>query len=155
MNNQQAVRNTVLNVIRGWRGQGRAFSTNLAAVPPSSSVPKAATPGAQAPAHAQPHVASRGVQIQHAPPHNANMDQQQQPLQGHTHGTAPGHSNSAARSCANCTSQDEKVSEGFIHINDFIAEKYPELQSFDPDVVKPLLQEHLSWKVIDVGSLPF
>ena len=58
--------------------------------------------------------------------------------------------NSTAFSCANCRGQSETVTEGFVHINDFIASHHPELASYGEEVIKPYLKEHLSWRVTDV-----
>lgn len=62
--------------------------------------------------------------------------------------------NSAATACANCRHQVETVSEGFVHLNDFIAQHHPELGSFDEDTIKPFLKDNLSWKTVDTRGEP-
>ena len=60
--------------------------------------------------------------------------------------------NSAPNSCANCTSQRDLVTEGFIHINHGIA-KHSTLGSLDPHVIVPYLTEKLQWVVQKVSCL--
>ncbi|EIM81353.1 Di-copper centre-containing protein [Stereum hirsutum FP-91666 SS1] len=71
--------------------------------------------------------------------------------------------NSSAEQCANCRNQreDELVIEGFVHLNRAIARLAPNLEGLHPDVVKPWLQENLTWRVqkvdgttVDVATIP-
>lgn len=54
--------------------------------------------------------------------------------------------NSSAGRCANCTSQQDLVVEGFVHLNNAIAQ-HSGLGSLDPDVIKPYLTHNLHWRV--------
>ncbi|KAI0322394.1 tyrosinase [Amylostereum chailletii] len=55
--------------------------------------------------------------------------------------------NTSAERCANCRTQADVVVEGFVHLNNAIARRAPELGSFDPSVVHPYLSRELSWRV--------
>ncbi|KAI0712434.1 photo-regulated tyrosinase [Earliella scabrosa] len=59
--------------------------------------------------------------------------------------------NSAPQRCANCRRQAELVIEGFVHLNEAIA-SHSGLGTFDPDAVKPYLQENLHWRVQKVDG---
>ena len=59
--------------------------------------------------------------------------------------------NSAPQRCANCRRQAELVIEGFVHLNEAIA-SHSGLGTFDPDAVKPYLQENLHWRVQKVSD---
>jgi len=53
--------------------------------------------------------------------------------------------------CANCNDQAELVIEGFVHLNEVIAERSG-LSSFEPSVVAPYLKDNLHWRVQAVRS---
>lgn len=57
--------------------------------------------------------------------------------------------NSAVESCANCRNLADGglMIQGFVHLNDKIAQHASELHSFDPAVIEPYLQDRLSWRV--------
>ena len=54
--------------------------------------------------------------------------------------------NSAAGHCANCRNQADLVQEGFVHLNNAIAQ-HSGLGSLEPDVVEPYLMDALKWRV--------
>jgi len=54
--------------------------------------------------------------------------------------------NSAAGSCANCSNQQDLVTEGFVHLNHAIVQ-HSGLGSLEPNVVEPYLTHNLHWKV--------
>lgn len=62
--------------------------------------------------------------------------------------------NTAAGHCANCRNQGALVEEGFIHLNQAIAE-HSGLSSLEPEVVEPYLTEQLQWRVQKVGLHTF
>lgn len=55
--------------------------------------------------------------------------------------------NSAANQCENCLSQQDIVTEGFVHLTAHIAKYASHLGSFEPNVVRPYLTNQLSWQV--------
>jgi tyrosinase len=59
--------------------------------------------------------------------------------------------NTQTDQCANCSDQTELVIEGFVHLNEVIAERSG-LSSFEPGVVAPYLKENLHWRVQAVRS---
>lgn len=58
----------------------------------------------------------------------------------------------AVDSFASSHREDEIIIEGFVHLNRAIARLAPELASLEPDVVKPWLQDKLTWRVQKVSS---
>ena len=62
--------------------------------------------------------------------------------------------NSTAGRCSNCNNQRDLVTEGFVHLNDAIAE-HSGLGSLDPSVVEPYLTHNLHWRVQKVCGLFF
>ena len=61
--------------------------------------------------------------------------------------------NSAAEHCANCTAQQDCVTEGFVHLQDAIAERSG-LGGFDPRSVTQYLTEHLHWRIQKASLYP-
>jgi tyrosinase len=53
--------------------------------------------------------------------------------------------------CANCSDQTELAIEGFVHLNEVIAERSG-LSSFEPSAVAPYLKDNLHWRVQAVRS---
>ncbi|KIP02309.1 hypothetical protein PHLGIDRAFT_130799 [Phlebiopsis gigantea 11061_1 CR5-6] len=66
-------------------------------------------------------------------------------------GSYSGFVNSATEHCANCRNQRAAgvVLEGFVHLNNAIKKK---VSSFAVDVVEPLLQEQLHWRILKVSG---
>jgi hypothetical protein len=62
--------------------------------------------------------------------------------------------NSVADQCANCREQADLVAEGFVHLNDAIAQ-FSGLSSFEPGIVIPYLRDNLHWRVQGVRYYPF
>jgi tyrosinase len=62
--------------------------------------------------------------------------------------------NAAAEECENCSSNNEKINEGFVHLNMHILRKKPEYAKFEHDAVKPYLTENLHWRTIDMVNEP-
>ncbi|CDO69906.1 hypothetical protein BN946_scf184884.g65 [Trametes cinnabarina] len=60
--------------------------------------------------------------------------------------------NSMPQRCANCIGQGDLVIEGFVHLNEAIAE-HAHFESFDPAVVSPYLARELHWGVMKVGVI--
>jgi len=54
--------------------------------------------------------------------------------------------NSATGHCANCRNQEDIVQEGFVHLNNAIAQ-HSGLGSLEPDAVEPYLIDSLHWRV--------
>jgi tyrosinase len=54
--------------------------------------------------------------------------------------------NGAVNKCSNCRSQANLVTEGFVHLNEYIA-SYSGLSSYDPSEVTPYLKKNLHWRV--------
>ncbi|KAJ3896545.1 tyrosinase [Lentinula edodes] len=69
----------------------------------------------------------------------------------HFVGAFHGFVNSSAERCANCRRQQDVVLEGFVHLNEGIA-NISNLNSFDPIVVEPYLKENLHWRVQKVSG---
>ncbi|KAF8990391.1 tyrosinase [Cyathus striatus] len=61
--------------------------------------------------------------------------------------------NSAAGRCANCRTQADLVIEGFVHLNNGIAQ-HSGLGSLEPDVIHPYLKKELHWRVQKVDGTP-
>lgn len=61
--------------------------------------------------------------------------------------------NSVPQRCANCRGQADLVIEGFVHLNEAIA-THSNLNSFDPEVVRPYLTRELHWRVQKARSYP-
>ncbi|KAJ7611568.1 tyrosinase, partial [Mycena polygramma] len=59
--------------------------------------------------------------------------------------------NSVPERCANCRTNRDAEVEGFVHLNDGIAE-HSGLDSFDPAVVEPYLHNNLHWRVQKAGG---
>ncbi|GAW02360.1 tyrosinase [Lentinula edodes] len=69
----------------------------------------------------------------------------------HFVGAFHGFVNSSAERCANCRRQQDVVLEGFVHLNEGIA-NISNLNSFDPIVVEPYLKENFHWRVQKVSG---
>lgn len=65
-------------------------------------------------------------------------------------GTHQVFANSVPDRCANCRNQSQAVVEGFIHLNSGIKD-HSNLNSLEPNVVKPFLTEQLHWRVMKVS----
>ncbi|KIJ24593.1 hypothetical protein M422DRAFT_85393, partial [Sphaerobolus stellatus SS14] len=61
--------------------------------------------------------------------------------------------NRMAGSCANCQNQVNLIDEGFVHLNEGIAE-LSGLGSFKPYIIHPSLQKKLHWCVQKTGGSP-
>ncbi|KAG8876840.1 hypothetical protein FRB97_003840 [Tulasnella sp. 331] len=59
--------------------------------------------------------------------------------------------NSNASRCENCRNQQEIVSEGFVHLDEWLA-AHSGLGSFEPHVVEPYLKQNLHWRIQKGGS---
>ncbi|PCH38806.1 Di-copper centre-containing protein [Wolfiporia cocos MD-104 SS10] len=54
---------------------------------------------------------------------------------------------SAADRCANCQRNIDADIEGFVHINQALVAKFPGIGSLSPDQVRPILAQHLSYRI--------
>ncbi|KIJ46617.1 hypothetical protein M422DRAFT_249772 [Sphaerobolus stellatus SS14] len=55
--------------------------------------------------------------------------------------------------CANCQNQLNIITEGFVHLNEGIAE-FSGLGSFEPDVIHPYLEKEMHWRVQKTDGSP-
>ncbi|CAA7270513.1 unnamed protein product [Cyclocybe aegerita] len=61
--------------------------------------------------------------------------------------------NSSAGRCANCRGQGDLVEEGFVHLDNAIAQ-FSGLNSLEPSVVEPYLTQALQWRVQKIDGTP-
>jgi tyrosinase len=59
--------------------------------------------------------------------------------------------NGSAEQCANCRTQADVVTEGFVHLNRALG-RHSGLSSYEPQAVSPYLRENLHWRVQAVRS---
>lgn len=60
--------------------------------------------------------------------------------------------NSEAEKCENCRDTDGNETEGYVHLNHWMA-TFSGLKSFEPEVVKPYLAKYMNWRIHMVFSI--